>query len=76
MAKQETATHFDDLPASAQVPARTLAVLLQVAEVTIWRWSKNGLLPKPHKLGPASTRWNVGDVRAALAKLSSEKEVA
>ncbi|HBU30326.1 MAG: transcriptional regulator [Thiobacillus sp. GWE1_62_9] len=71
MAKQETPTNFDDLPASAQVPARTLASLLHISEVTVWRWSKDGRLPKPRKLGPASTRWVVGEVRAALAKLAA-----
>ena len=51
MAKQETPTHFDDLPASAQVPARTLANLLDISEVTVWRWSKIGKRPRPRKLG-------------------------
>ncbi len=63
--------HFDNLPASAQVPARTLAGLLEVSEVTIWRWSKSGRLPAPRKLGANTTRWNVGEVRAAIAKLAA-----
>jgi predicted DNA-binding transcriptional regulator AlpA len=62
--------HFDNLPESAQVPARTLASLLDVSEVTIWRWSKIGKLPRPRKLGGNTTRFNVGEVRAAFAKLA------
>ena len=63
--------HFDDLPASAEVPARTLASLLDVSEVTIWRWAKIGKLPRPRKLGRNTTRFNVGEVRAAFAKLAA-----
>lgn len=69
MAMKVIPKHFDDLPASAQVPARTLASLLDVSEVTIWRWSKSGKLPRPRKLGGNTTRFNVGEVRAAFAKL-------
>ena len=64
-----SASAFDDLPDVGNVPARTLAQVLSVSEVTIWRWSKAGRLPKPRKLGANTTRWNVGEVRAALAKL-------
>lgn len=71
MAKQTTPKHFDDLPASAQVPARTLASLLDVSEVTVWRWAKAGKLPRPRKLGGNTTRFNVGEVREALAKLAA-----
>ena len=64
-------TAFDDLPDVANVSARTLAQVLAVSEVTIWRWSKDSRLPKPRKLGANTTRWNVGEVRAALAKLAA-----
>lgn len=63
--------HFDDLPPSAQVPARTLATLLDVSEVTVWRWAKAGKLPAPRKLGSNTTRFNVGEVREAIAKLAA-----
>ena len=71
MAKQATLKHWDDLPPSAQVPARTLAGLLDVSEVTVWRWSKKGKLPQPRKLGGNTTRFNVGEVREAIAKLAA-----
>lgn len=71
MAKQVIPQHFDELPASAEVPARALAGLLDISEVTVWRWSKIGKLPRPRKLGANTTRFNVGEVRAALAKLAA-----
>lgn len=64
-------TNFDELPSSAQVPARILAHLLGISEVSVWRWSKAGKLPRPRKLGANTTRFNVGEVREALAKLSA-----
>ena len=63
--------NFDDLPASAQIPARTLAILLGISEVSVWRWSKAGKLPRPRKLGANTTRFNVGEVREALANLAA-----
>jgi predicted DNA-binding transcriptional regulator AlpA len=71
MAMKPIPQHFDDLPASAQVPARTLAIILDVSEVTIWRWAKIGKLPRPRKPGGNTTRFNVGEVRIALAKLAA-----
>jgi predicted DNA-binding transcriptional regulator AlpA len=71
MATQTTPVNFDALPDSAQLPARKLAILLDVSEVTVWRWSKAGKLPKPRKLGANTTRFNVGQVREALAKLAA-----
>jgi len=35
-----------------------------VSPATIWRWVNEGVLPKPHKLGPATTRWHVDDLQA------------
>lgn len=62
---------FDDLPASAHIPARTLATLLDISEVSVWRWAKAGKLPRPRKLGANTTRFNVGEVREALTKLAA-----
>lgn len=51
--------------------AKTLALTLETSEATIWRWTKSGKLPKPHKLGAGTTRWRMDEVRAALAKLAA-----
>lgn len=63
--------HFDDLPDSAQIPASTLAALLGISEVTVWRWAKAKKLPVPRRLGANTTRFNVGEVRVAIAKLAA-----
>lgn len=64
-------TNFDQLPASAQVPARTVAALLDVSEVTVWRWAKSGKLPAPRRFGEGTTRFNVGELREAISKLAA-----
>lgn len=51
--------------------AKTLALALETSETTIWRWSKAGKLPRPHKLGIGTTRWRTDEVRAALAMLAA-----
>ncbi len=62
---------FDALPDSAFVQSATLAALFQTSSTTIWRWAKDGRLPKPRKIGGNSTRWNVGEVRQAIAKMGA-----
>ena len=33
-----------------------------VSTDTIWRWSRNGAMPKPFKLSSGSTRWLLSDL--------------
>lgn len=57
-------------PAGA-VSADKTSPYLNVAQVaerygvstdTVWRWARNGDMPKPVKLSPGSTRWRLGDL--------------
>lgn len=41
--------------------------LIPVPSSTWWRWVRSGLAPKPVKLGPGVTAWNVGDLRDWLS---------
>lgn len=59
---------FDSLPASAYVHVHTVAGLVGVSCATVWRMVQRGQLPAPKKLSERATRWNVGELRAALAK--------
>lgn len=63
--------NFDDLPNAAMASDVDLAELFNVNRVTIWNWAKSGRLPAPKKLGPNTTRWNVGEVRAAIALMAA-----
>jgi predicted DNA-binding transcriptional regulator AlpA len=59
-------TRFNDLPDDARVDVQAVAVLFGRSVNSIWRDVKSGRVPQPHKHG-RSTRWRVGDIRAALA---------
>lgn len=60
-----------NLPQTGFISANTLAKALEVSPCTIWGWSKSGRLPKPKKLGANTSRFNAGEVRETLAKLSA-----
>jgi predicted DNA-binding transcriptional regulator AlpA len=63
---------FDQLPDSAAVDVRTMALVSGAGSVgTAWRWARTGRLPKPYKAGPNSTRWNVGELRRAIAAMKA-----
>ena len=48
-------------------PRPTRAGIVPFSSATLWRKVKAGQFPKPVKLSPGITAWNVKDVRAWLA---------
>jgi predicted DNA-binding transcriptional regulator AlpA len=59
--------HFDSLPDSANVRQPVVQALYACSSASIWRGIRAGRIPKPRKLSPRTTCWNVGELRAALA---------
>ena len=47
--------------------------LLPVSPATIWRWVAEGKFPKPFKLGPNTTVWDLEQVEAAVECLKSKR---
>jgi len=72
---QETATtpipealkNFDQLPNSASVRQPVVQALYACSPASVWRGVNAGRIPKPRKLSPRTTCWNVGELRLALA---------
>ncbi len=64
--------NFDALADSALLDAKEIAALLGCSTNSVWRNAKAGILPRPIKLGPQSTRWPVGAIRAYLAGLAAQ----
>lgn len=62
-------SNWDSLPDSAMVDVKTVAGVLGRSPSSIWRDARLGTLPRPIKVGPACTRWNVGAIRRHLAAL-------
>jgi len=65
--------NFDTLPTSAGVRLPVAATLFGISPATVWRWSKTGVLPSPHRVNNV-TFWNVGELRARLARIHRESE--
>jgi predicted DNA-binding transcriptional regulator AlpA len=57
---------LDSLPNSAHVDVRVVAGLYGCSVPTVWRRVTAKLIPAPRKFG-SSTRWNLGELRAAIA---------
>jgi prophage regulatory protein len=45
--------------------------LVPVSPATIWRWVAEGKFPRPFKLGPNTTVWDLDQVEAFLAQQSA-----
>ena len=62
-------SHFDQLPDTALVPIKTLAVVMGKGVSTAWRNTQNDLdFPRPIRMSAGCTRFKVGDIRAYMAK--------
>lgn len=58
---------FSQLPDDAYVNTTTVKALFGFSSATLWRHIKRGSIPRPHKFSERTVRFNVGEVRAALA---------
>ena len=64
--------NFDSLPDSAYVDVIVGAALFGVHPGTMWRWAKTDPLLAPEKIGPNTTRFNVGKLRQKMRKAGQE----
>jgi prophage regulatory protein len=49
--------------------------LLQVSASTWWRWVRSGYAPKPVKLSPGVTAWQVGELRSFLKAQATRERI-
>lgn len=63
----EALKNFDQLPNSASVRQPVVQALYACSPASVWRGVNAGRIPKPRKLSPRTTCWNVGELRQALA---------
>lgn len=45
----------------------------KVSRSTLWRWVREGRLPEPVSIGPASVRWKLTDLQAFEERLEPRK---
>lgn len=56
---------FDTLPDSAYVRLPVITALIGVSRATVWRWTRQGNLPKSIRISGV-TLWSVGALRTSL----------
>jgi predicted DNA-binding transcriptional regulator AlpA len=61
---------FDSLPDSAEVRLPTVSAIYGCSPATVWRNVKAGRIPSPRKHSLRCTTWNVGELRAAKARIA------
>ena len=49
-----------------KLKAPEMAAIYGVSVATIWRWAQAGTIPKPHKIGANTTRWDGATVKASM----------
>lgn len=64
----QTLQTFSTLPDEAHIRVGVIAALYGCSVPTAWRWARTGRIPPPRKFSTRLTAWNVGEIRAALAK--------
>lgn len=52
----------------------SLTEKLNISEATIYRWQREGIMPKSVKLGPKTSAWRVADIEKWLEEKSSQSE--
>lgn len=48
---------MSDLSASRILRGGELAKRLGISRVTLWRWARQGIIPKGHQIGPNTVGW-------------------
>ncbi len=51
------------LPTEGFVRLKQVLQIFPIGRTTLWRKVKNGKFPKPHKLGPNTSVWDVTELR-------------
>ncbi|WP_434353569.1 AlpA family phage regulatory protein [Psychrobacter sp. HD31] len=72
--RQTSNTQPPALPVNGFSRAKQLLPYLPIGESTLWKWTKEGLFPKPHKLSPTVTAWANEDVHAWFKAQASNDE--
>lgn len=72
---QSALRDFDHLPDSAYVRLPVVTALLAVSPATVWRWTREGRLPRPTRISGV-TLWNAGELRSKLREAGLQLTLA
>ena len=60
-----------DLPAVGYVRLPQILKIFPVSKSAWWEGCRNGVFPKPVKLGPRTSAWRVEDIRALMERINT-----
>jgi len=60
------------LPSRKYIRPQELATMLAVHRTTLWRWVRDGHIPRPVRLGPNTVAWDSTQIDAWLAAREQE----
>lgn len=60
-----------DLPAVGYVRLPQILKIFPVSKSAWWEGCRNGIFPKPVKLGRRTTAWRVEDIRALMERINT-----
>ena len=63
---------FDELPGSAFIKQPQVLELVPISASSLWRWARDGMVPRPIKLSEHCSVWRVQDVRDWMAAQTAE----
>ena len=55
--------HTFNLPTEGFIREKVVVSICGITKSTLWRWCAEGKFPRPVKLGPATTAWDIVAVR-------------
>jgi len=70
----DEANNPNRLPETGYMRLPSVLAVVPVSKSTLWNWIAAGRFPAPHHLGPRTTAWEVGQVRAWLAERATATE--
>jgi excisionase family DNA binding protein len=62
------------IPTRKYIRPQELAIMLAVHRTTLWRWVRDGHLPRPVRLGPNTVAWDSVEIDAWLAARAVEEK--
>jgi prophage regulatory protein len=60
-------------PHAEYMTAKEVAECFRVSPSTIWRWTRDNIIPAPINVTPKSTRWLVQDIRDAQERFRTNR---
>ena len=61
-------THEVELPSEGFIRLSAVTRIFPVSKSSWWRGVKRGVYPRPYKIGPGTTCWDVKDIRELIER--------